>query len=175
MVRIFKGRMSLRFGSTAALIMLGALALAHAADTPVRHEQFATAGRANQAITLREHAGWNANCEAIASPALHVDAPPRHGRLCARVETIVVRSLYAGTEDQCIGRRVRGVRLEYRPDADFSGGDDLSYAVQYPSVRRAIAVRVTVAAESASQPIAALPPSSRQAAGPVPPCAELLF
>lgn len=137
MVRIFRGRMSLRFGSAAALIMLGALAVAHAADTPVRHEQLATAGRANQAI--------------------------------------VIRSLYAGTEDQCIGKRVRGVRLEYRPDAGFSGGDDLSYAVQYPSVRRAIAVRVTVAAESASQPIAALPLPPRQAAGPVPPCAELLF
>lgn len=133
---------------------------------------------ADRTITLREHAGWNADCEAIAAPALFLDEPPRHGQVCARVDTVVIRQLYAGTEQQCIGRRVRGVRLEYRPYAGFSGGDDLRYAVQYPSVRRVLAVSVTVADAPdtvTSQPAAALPSPPRQAAGPVPLCAELMF
>lgn len=131
--------------------------------------------QADRATVLREHAGWDRNCEAIVHPSLYLNAPPRHGSVCARIENITIKSMVVGTEAQCIGREVRGVRLIYRPDAGFSGGDDLSYAVQYPSVRRAIALRVTVAAERASQPVAALPSPPRQAAGPVPPCTELMF
>lgn len=148
--------------SVALLVVAGALA-AQAAD---------------RTITLREHAGWNADCEAIAAPALFLDEPPRHGQVCARADTVVIRQLNAGTEQQCIGRRVRGVRLEYRPYAGFSGGDELRYAVQYPSARRVLAVSVTVAEGPdavTSQPAAALPPPPRQAAGPVPLCAALLF
>lgn len=166
-------RVLLHIGSF-ALALLGAAA-ARAADTPVRNEAMTAAVATNQAITLREHAGWDAACEAVASPVLMLDAPPQHGRVCARVETITIRSLYAGTEDQCIGRHVRGVRLEYRPDAGFSGGDALRYAVQYPSVRRAIAVSVSVGTQGAAQPIAALPSPPRQPAGPVPPCTDLIY
>lgn len=170
-------RQGLQFGGLAALASLGALAVAQAADTPARSDRVEAAGAANQIIPLREHAGWNAACEPIAAPALFLDEAPRHGRVCARVDTITIRALNAGTEDQCIGRHVRGVRLEYRAFAGFSGGDDLRYAVQYPSARRAVAVKVTVrreGGEAASQPVAldAPPP---QEAGPVPPCADLLF
>lgn len=166
-------RASLHFGGLA--VVLFGVAAAQAADAPMRREAMTAGGRANQTIVVREHAGWNAVCDAIASPALVLDTPPRHGRVCARAETITIRSLYAGTEDQCIGRRVRGVRLEYRPDAGFSGDDELRYAVQYPSVTRAITVSLTVAAQGAAQPVAALPMPPRQTAGPVPPCMELVF
>lgn len=154
--------------------------MARAADAP-RDEPHATAGRASHAITVREHAGWDRHCDAIAHPALYLDEPPRHGSVCARVEDIRVTSLYVGTESQCIGQRVRGVRLIYRPDAGFVGRDGLRYAVQYPAVRRSIAVTVTVAAEQPATSdagpsnISALPVPARQVAGPVPPCAELLF
>ncbi|MCK9919936.1 hypothetical protein MXD81_63480 [Microbacteriaceae bacterium K1510] len=157
-------------------VALFGMAAAQAGDTPTRREAVTAGGHVNETIVVREHAGWNAACDTIASPALMLDAPPHHGRVCARVETIIVRSLYAGTEDQCIGKRVRGVRLEYRPDAGFSGDDELRYAVQYPSVRRAITVSVTVVAEGAAQPVAAaLPMPPRQTAGSVPPCMELVF
>ncbi|HVZ54094.1 MAG TPA: hypothetical protein VG986_19150 [Pseudolabrys sp.] len=156
------------------LALLGVTA-ARADDSAVRHETFAAAGRADHAIAIREHAGWNAACEPIDAPSLTLDAPPHHGRVCARVETITIRSLYAGTVGACIGHRVRGVRLEYRPDNGFAGADALRYAVQYPSVRRAIDVSVTVKGEGASQQVAALPLLPRQQAGPVPPCADLMF
>jgi hypothetical protein len=169
MVRVFSG--------IAACAMLGALVAAQASDAPSRNDKVEAAGAANRVIALREHAGWNAACEAIASPALFLDEPPRHGQVCARDDTITIRALNAGTADQCIGHRVQGVRLEYRPYAGYAGGDGLRYAVQYPSARRAIAVNVTVRGEGAqvtSQPIA-LDAPPQQAAGPVPLCADLLF
>jgi hypothetical protein len=164
-----------------AAIGVAAVAVARASDAPARAEQFAAAGQADRAILVREHAGWNADCDAIAHPALYLDEPPRHGRVCARTGDITIRSLYVGTESQCIGRQVHGVRLVYRPDAGFVGDDGMRYAVQYPSVRRAVSVTVTVSAGAAAAPdavrsaISAPTPQTRQTSGPVPACAELLF
>lgn len=168
----------------AVLIILPVIAMAalqgvaRAADAP-HEEQFVAAGSVNHAIVIREHAGWNSNCDAIAHPALYLDEPPRHGSVCARVEDINISSIYAGTESQCIGRRVRGVRLVYRPDAGFVGGDGLRYAVQYPSRRRSVAVNVTVAdkvpAAAVPSSMAAPPAFARQMSGPVPTCTELMF
>jgi hypothetical protein len=46
------------------------------------------------------------NCEAAAHPAVHLDEPPRHGDVCAEIENIKIRSMYYGTQSQCIGRDV---------------------------------------------------------------------
>jgi hypothetical protein len=159
--------------------MLAFVGPARADDTIVRHESAAARGAADRSIAIREHAGWNAACEAIAAPVLTLDRPPQHGRVCARVATIVVRTLYDGTADACIGRRVAGLRLEFRADAGFSGADRLRYVARYPSVRRAIDVAVTVTGEgttgAAAQPVASEPALPRQQAGPVPLCAEAVF
>jgi len=175
MVRCFKlpGRWRL-----AGVALFVTLAAARADDLPVRHETLAARGSAGHAVAIREHAGWNAACEAIAAPALTLDLPPQHGRVCARVATIVVHTLYDGTADDCLGRRVAGVRVEYRADAGFAGADRLRYVARYPSVRRAIDVDVTVAGEgttgAASERVAARA-SLRQQAGPVPLCPEAVF
>lgn len=161
----------------AVLATLSIFSAARASDA-LREEQLAASAQANRPVVLREHAGWDGQCEAIAHPALYLDEPPRHGSVCTRVENVTIKSLVVGTESQCIGREVRGVRLIYRPDAGFTGGDGLRYAVQYPSVRRAVAVRVTVTAGAASgavaSPVAALP-LPQQSAGLVPPCADAMF
>lgn len=147
-----------------------------------QEEQVAKAGQAGQAILIREHAGWNKNCEPIAHPALYLSDPPRHGQLCARTENIKITSMFAGTESQCIGRLVRGVRLIYRADASYAGDDSLRYAAQYPSVLRGVQVQLTVAANTVGLPNA-MPSNNivtpmtqtRQAPGPVPDCADPIF
>jgi hypothetical protein len=139
-----------------------------------QEEQFSTAGLAGQLIRLREHAGWNRHCEAIASPVLYLSEPPLHGSVCARVENIQISSMFVGTESQCIGRLVRGVRLIYRPDAAYAGNDSLRYMAQYPSILRAIQVQVTVTAASNSTIVAPMA-QVRQEAGPVPDCAAQIF
>ena len=153
-----------------------------AAAQAQQEEQLSMAGQAGQPILIREHAGWNKNCEAIAHPALYLSEPPRHGQICARIENIKISSMFVGTQPQCIGRLVRGVRLIYRPDAAYAGDDNLRYAAQYPSVLRGVQVQVTVSANAADAP-SALPSNNiiiptaqaRQAPGPVPDCAEPIF
>ena len=144
-----------------------------------QEEQLSKAGQAGQSILIREHAGWNRNCDAIAHPELYLSEPPRHGQICARIENIKISSMYVGTESQCIGRLERGVRLIYRSDAAYAGDDSLRYAAQYPSVLRGVQVQLTVAADAGSAvpsntigvPIA----PARQAPGPIPDCAEPVF
>ncbi|MBI1203755.1 MAG: hypothetical protein GC182_14730 [Rhodopseudomonas sp.] len=146
----------------------------------VAGETLSRSGPANQPLVVREHAGWDSDCGAIAPPALTLDAPPRHGYVCARSEDITIKALYLGTEAQCIGRRVRGLRLIYRPDLGFSGDDRWRYAALYPSLRRSVAVDVTVtgvarAPSVAGSVTASVTAPSHQPAGPVPACADLMF
>ncbi len=121
------------------------------------------------------------DCGPIAHPALRLDEPPRHGRVCARIQDIKIHSMYVGTEAQCIGHLVSGVQLIYRPDAGYAGDDVLRYAAQYPSVLRTVSVLVTVTAYPPGAPSAApssiatpLPPT-RQPSGEIPPCEDLMF
>jgi len=143
-------------------------------------EKLSRTGEIDHQIIVREHAGWNMDCAAIAHPALYLDDPPDHGRICARVENIKIHSIYVGTESQCIGRVVRGVQLIYRPDPGYAGKDGLRYAAQYPSVLRVVSVTVTVTARPRGAPSAAPSsmttpmPQQRQSAGPVPACEELI-
>jgi hypothetical protein len=171
------GAMSFGIFAAAVAICLSALAC----DARAEEEQLAKTGEVDHQIIIREHAGWNMDCDAIAPPALYLDGPPRHGHVCARIENIKVHSMYVGTESQCIGRAVRGVQLIYRPDAGYAGNDGLRYAAQYPSVLRAVSVTVTVMAyppgapKAAPSSIATPMPPARQSSGPVPACEELLF
>lgn len=169
-----------------AFVCLAAFALSVLSGLPsealAQEEQLSKAGQAGQLILIREHAGWNRNCEAIAHPALYLSEPPRHGQVCARTENIKISSMFAGTESQCIGRSVRGVRLIYRADAAYAGDDSLRYAAQYPSVLRGVLVQVTVVANPTGVPstvpsntIVTRMAQSRQAPGPVPDCAEPIF
>ncbi len=109
-------------------------------------EQLAKAGAANRPLLIREHAAWNMDCRAVPYPAVRLERPPRHGAVCARAAEITIRTMYAGTEAQCIGRVVQGLRLIYFPRPGFTGSDRLQYSVQYPSVRRSVSVTVNVGA-----------------------------
>jgi len=162
------------------LAAVTALFLTHPKGARGEEELLATAGLAGQPIVLREHAGWNRDCEAVAHPALYLSEPPRHGKVCARAENIEISSMFVGTEAQCIGRLVRGVRLIYRADAAYAGKDSLRYAAQYPSILRAIQVQVMVTATAgtssgAAPSVIVEPVQLRQMPGPVPDCAEAIF
>jgi hypothetical protein len=149
------------------------------AQTP--EEQIARTGQADRSVVIREHAGWNMECDAIAHPALYLNEPPRHGSVCARIQDIKVRSMFAGTQSQCIGHVVRGVQLIYRPDAGYVGDDRLRYAAQYPSVLRPVSVVVTVTPDPPATPsvapssLSAPPPPARQAPGQILACEDFVF
>jgi hypothetical protein len=153
---------------------VGGIVLAVIAFAELRaQDTLARSGEHDRDIVLRDHAGWDRNCAAVAPPLLHLDAPPRHGTVCARSDNIRIEYISYGTQSQCIGRTVRGLRLVYRPHASYAGTDDIRYSVQYPTSRRAVAVSVTVtppppATSGAAPARIAWPPP--QPPGPVPPC-----
>jgi hypothetical protein len=148
------------------------------AQTP--EEQIARIGQADHSVVIREHAGWDMECAAIAHPPLYLKEPPRHGSVCARIQDIRIRSMFVGTQSQCIGRVVRGVQLVYRPDAGYVGEDRLRYAAKYPAVLRPVSVLVTVTpdpfATSGAEPSSlSAPTPARQAPGQIPACEDLVF
>lgn len=142
-----------------------------AADARAQEERLTTSGQADGPIAVREHAGWNRDCEAIAPPRMVLDEAPRHGTVCARTETIKIQSMYTGTQAHCIGREVSGVRLIYWPRPGYAGTDAMRYAVQYPSVHRMVSVAVTVTAGPANRNVVPVL-ETRQAPGPVPVCVD---
>jgi hypothetical protein len=85
-----------------------------ACEALAQEEQLSKSGKVDQQIIIREHAGWNRDCDAIAHPALFLDEPPRHGRVCVRVENIKIRSMFIGTESQCIRRVVMSAESRWR-------------------------------------------------------------
>lgn len=149
--------------------------------TQAREEKLSRSGQADRSVLIREHAGWNEDCKAIAHPPLYLLSPPHHGKVCTRAEEIKIRSMYVGTESQCVGHIVYGLRLIYRPDPSFVGDDRIQYAAQYPSVLRMISVTVTVtpypARKSDAAPSVNFAPvtAKRQPPGPVPECADFVF
>jgi hypothetical protein len=168
-------------GHVSPIAALAAAALMAFLAWPPTHagaEQLVKAGAANRPLLIREHAAWNMDCRAIPYPALHLDQPPQHGAVCARVADIMVRSMYAGTEAQCIGRVVQGLRLIYVPQPGFTGRDRLQYSVQYPSAHRSVSVTVSVGARAGTQLLpldtVGTAPDMGQMPGPVPPCAAPL-
>lgn len=152
-----------------------------AGATQAREENLSRSGQADRPVLIREHAGWNEECKAIAHPPLFLLRPPHHGQVCARADEIKITSMYVGTESQCVGHFVDGVRLIYRPDPSFIGDDSIQYAARYPSVLRTVSVKVTVtpypARKSGAAPSVNFAPvtAMRQPPGPVPECTDFVF
>jgi hypothetical protein len=158
-----------------AAFLLSAAHWAHAAGP---EESAMRSGQADRSVLIREHAGWNKNCDSVAPPPVYLFNPPRHGKVCTRTEQIRITSMYAGTQGQCIGQSVRGVRLIYQPEGDFAGEDSLLYVVQYPSVLRTVSVKVSVPGDQAETSNITPDASAMQTSAslaPIPACTELLF
>lgn len=95
-------------GAACTTALCAASAVALCAVVVQAADEVARRGWAGEDIVLREHAGWDRNCNAVTPPALHLDTPPQHGTVCARAADIRIESLSYGTQAHCIGRLVHG-------------------------------------------------------------------
>jgi hypothetical protein len=173
-----------RRGFTWACAILSATTAARVAsmsfEAGAGEERLSASGPADHQILIREHAGWDHNCDAAPHPSILLDEAPLHGQVCAEIDNIKIRSMYYGTQLQCIGREVRGISLIYRPYPGYTGADGIRYSVQYPSERRSVSVSVTVIPEqqvvrrAMPSSVAVPAPDARQAPGPVPGCAAFV-
>jgi hypothetical protein len=180
--RLRPGRSGRRFGTFPLAVVMAAALLCSAHRQAVARDIHLTPDvPSDRSVLIREHAGWNEDCRAIAHPPLYLVSPPQHGKICARAQEIRITSIYAGTESQCIGRLVSGVKLIYQPDNSYSGGDTMVYAVQYPSRLRTISVKVTSATNApgklnvAETEFFVTTTQPRQMPGLVPDCPQFIF
>jgi hypothetical protein len=129
-------------------------------------------------ILWRTHS--NGHCVEGAETSFEVLKPPRHGIVCFRIETSVVRLDIKKTNSQsCVGASMLGRAVYYRPAATFIGEDSAQFQVlDGPRhVLRALASATIAITPPLSPPPsqAAAPADAKedeQAPGPMPRCPD---
>jgi hypothetical protein len=151
-----------------ALCLIGAAATAQ--DSRVRR-----AGRAGDEINLGGHAWWGTtDCTPTEFGEVYLDKAPGHGTVCVRIADVKITLSFSGAP-KCLGRTIRGVRVNYLAESGYVGPDDLSYTVKFTALSRTVAATVNV--RPSTKP--ALPkdpaqPKTVQPLGLVPPCSALV-
>jgi hypothetical protein len=108
------------------LLLIGSVAQADPVET-LRARRHTPVG---QAVVLRTHAHWDANCKPSADPRIDWVTEPAHGKVDQDVEIVKARANVVGATN-CEGVEMRGLRLTYHPQAGFKGEDALTYDVRY--------------------------------------------
>ena len=73
----------------------------------------------------------NKTCEPVI-PKLVIVVPPDHGSICARDCVATAKRNLVGEEQTCIGKRIKGLQVIYRPASNYSGPDRVDYVIQLP-------------------------------------------
>jgi hypothetical protein len=154
----------------AAAVVLVAASQASAESTTVKRT-----AKAGYETPIWVHARWDKNCEVVRPLILHLDEPPRHGIVCAKVEQITIKSIYKGAARHCIGRRISGIRVYYLSKLDYAGRDEFKYTARYLPLQRTIQINV-IRADKRDRRV--VPPdiaaNERQEPGPIPACGALI-
>ena len=85
---------------------------------------------AGQAVELRTHAHWDANCRAGTDPRISWVVEPAHGKVTEAAGSVSGHAPAVGATD-CSGVEMHGLRLTYQPEPGYIGTDTLSYDVRY--------------------------------------------
>ena len=115
------------------------------------------------------------NCESGAPPEIDLNIPPKGGASCVRSGMVLVRNIWTGRNQHCIGTRVRGVWVIYIPFGSFTGLDSMQFTVKMgPPWTRTYEAKISVEAGEAKAAGASSAPSEPQKAGPMPVCPALV-
>lgn len=71
----------------------------------------------------------NADCSAGAPPTVKISKQPTHGTARLTERTDYPRFSLSATPVACVARQVKGIALEYAPEADYTGPDLIEFAV----------------------------------------------
>ena len=93
---------------------------------------------------IGEHARWNELCRALDAPLVILERASLHGSICVRHDLVTSIQTRSGRAANCIGRRLNGVLIVYRPKPGFSGTDTLRYGLEFPEgvVSREISIDI---------------------------------
>jgi hypothetical protein len=163
------------FGRTiAAAVVLVAVAEAQAEITRPAVHLKRTAKSGHETL-IDGHIRWDNNCEPLRPIILHLDHPPSHGIVCAKVEQTTIKTVYKGTATHCIGRTIPGVRIVYLSKPDYVGPDEFKYTYERLGLKRTISINVVRADKSSRGAIPGdLAANEKQEPGAIPACSGLV-
>jgi hypothetical protein len=136
-------------------------------------------GKAGHEMTLGGHVRIDRNCLSIGVPKINLEQPPAHGVLCQRPGDVPLQYLVGNTPSDCLGRKVAGVRVVYRPHDGYVGKDEARYTVSFPHSQVNVDVDLTIVPDDrpaigeALSPVGA-PAEDMQKPGPMPVCSGLV-
>ena len=112
-------------------------------------------------------------CETRKLPEIDLNVPPAGGTVCTRPGMGFLHNVWSGGKQYCIGKKMFGALVFYRPFGSFTGLDTMQYAVGGVQ-GRTYEVEITVEAGEATTPTASSAPPEPQKAGPMPDCPALV-
>jgi hypothetical protein len=116
-------------------------------------------------------------CENKKLPEINLNIPPAGGTVCMRPGMGTLHKVWSGKVQHCIGKKMFGALVIYRPFGSFTGLDTMQYTVGAgvePWQSRTYEVEITVEAGEATPPAASSAPPEPQKAGPMPECPPLV-
>jgi len=116
-------------------------------------------------------------CETRKLPEIVLNNPRAGGTVCMRPGMGLLHNVWSGRNPQCIGKKMFGALVFYRPFGSFTGLDNMQYRVGRgvePWQSRTYEVEITVDAGPGTAPAASFAPPEPQKAGPMPECPPLV-
>jgi hypothetical protein len=116
-------------------------------------------------------------CETRKLPEIDLNVPPAGGTVCMRPGVGHLQNVWGGNVQHCIGKKMFGALVIYRPFGSFTGLDTMQYTVrggEEPWRTRTYEVEITVEAGEATAPGASSAPPESQKPGPMPECPPLV-
>ncbi len=109
-------------------------------------------------------------CESGRPVEIDLNIPPKGGIVCMRPSMVRVEYTWSGKSQNCIGKRISGVRVIYMPFGSFTGFDTLQYTVRGGSATKTYEAEISVEADEATAAGTSSSPTDLQKAGPMPAC-----
>ena len=122
---------------------------------------------------IGEHARWNDMCRAFDAPPVTLERAAIHGSICVRHDLIAPVQSRSGRAVNCIGRRLNGVLIIYRPQANFVGTDSVRYGLDFPEGRVSREINIDIQQSTGAAPdfFLGIPATAARAGDRVPECA----
>ncbi len=123
---------------------IGAAILVTLCTSALAQTQLSKSTKTAHDVFLEGYVRTDKNCESIDPPPIYLDQPPQHGIVCLRSADVYIRKVEQGNLTHCVRRKTLGVHVIYLPRAGYVGPDTVRYTVEFPGVRHAVQVNLTV-------------------------------
>jgi hypothetical protein len=162
-----------------ALPVFVAAALSVLCVQSIAQVQLSKSTKAAHDVFLEGYARTDNKCESIDPPTIYVDKPPKHGFVCSKSASLLLRKTVENDLSHCLNRRAQGIHVIYMPRKGYAGPDAVQYTVRFPTAQHTVDVILTVLPDDL-QSRKSIPADDNatgfisQTPGPLPVCTNLV-